>query len=133
MGVGESLSSYTPVVFEIPLLAEVSVVMVLGSSMLVSTTTTGPGVYSSRISTGKPVANSGWLPWYGSSRPSRSYAVYQSNFSLVRFLNSKCATYSVFLDFYPHLFNVFMTCCSIGYSVYLLCLRMSPVFKQKNV
>ena len=46
-------------------------------------------VYSYRSTPENSSANSGWLPWYDYSIPSRSSSVSQSNMSLVQFLNSK--------------------------------------------
>ena len=75
--------------------------MVLGSTISFSMAETGPGMSSSRSTPGISSANSGWLQWSGSSRTYRSYSVSQSNFSLMRLLNSKISPYSVFL--YPPL------------------------------
>ena len=52
MGLGESLSSHTPEVCIIPLLAASEVEKKLGSSVSVSTVATEPGVYYSSITPG---------------------------------------------------------------------------------
>ena len=104
----------------------------VGVKYFFSTALTGPVMSYYRGTPGNSVDNSGWLPWSGYIRPSRSSSVSQYIFSLVQFLNSKFAPYSVFLDFPPHLLTVFMTCCGIGYSVHLHHLRMCPVFRQNN-
>ena len=70
MGVGASLSSYTPMVFVMPLLSTAVAAMVMGSSILVSTVAIGPGLSSPRSTTGDAVAFSGCLPGYISSSPS---------------------------------------------------------------
>ena len=65
-GVGAYLTSYTPVVFVMPLLAEAAVAMALGSIISVSAV-----MYSSSSTLGNSADNSGCIPWSGSSRPSR--------------------------------------------------------------
>ena len=80
MGVGAYITSYTPVVFKIPLLVATAAAISLGSSVLVSTTVTGPGVSFSSSTSGKSAANSGWFPGYVSIRPSRSFLFSQSKY-----------------------------------------------------
>ena len=63
MRVWDLLSPYTPVVFVISLLATMTAVMALGSSISVYTAETGSWMSSSRSNPGKSVANSGCLPW----------------------------------------------------------------------
>ena len=77
MGVRESLSSSTPVVFVMLLLEAEAAAILLGSNFLVSTPKTGPEVSSYSRNTGNLVANSGWLSGSGSIRPSRSFSVSQ--------------------------------------------------------
>ena len=96
-----------------PLLAAAAMEIELGSSVLVSKAVTGPGVYSSSITTVKSAANSGLIPGSGYICPYRSYSVSQSNISLVQFLNSKLAPYSVFLESPPPLVDcVYDLLCS---------------------
>ena len=90
--------------------------MALGSSISVSSAETGNRVSSYRRTPGNLGDNSGWIPGSISIGPPRSYSVYQSIFSLVRFLNSKLAPYYVFFDLPPHLLNVFMNFYGMGYS-----------------
>ena len=59
MWLGASFSLYNPVAFVIPLLAAESAEIALGSSVLVSTEATGPGVSSSSRNPGNLAANSG--------------------------------------------------------------------------
>ena len=52
--------------------------MTLGSSILVSTASTGNGLSSYRSTPENSVDKSGWISGYGSIRPSSSYSVSQS-------------------------------------------------------
>ena len=73
------------------LLAEEAEAIALGTSVLVSMSVAGPGVSSSSSNPGNSAANSVLVPDSGSIMLSRLSLVYQSNFYLVRFLNSKLA------------------------------------------
>ena len=114
MDLGALLSPNTPKLFVITLYAAAAVTIVLGSSVSVYMAVKGPGVSYSIRNSGNSAANPGWNPVYLYMRPSRSYWVYPSNFSLVRFRNSKLAPYSVFLEFHPQFLRVLITRCGMG-------------------
>ena len=75
MGMGEPLSSHTPRLCAIPMVASESVTseIALGYSVSVSTAVIGIRVYSYIINPGNSTASSGWLPgsaYIGTSRSS---------------------------------------------------------------
>ena len=71
MGAGMLLSSHAPLVFVMSLLAAEEAPMKSGSSILVSTAATWPGLSYSRSTTGNSAANLGWLSGSVFSRKSR--------------------------------------------------------------
>ena len=94
-----SLSFHTPGAYVITLVVSSAIALV--SSVSVSMVVTGPMVYSSNSTRGNSKTISGWFPGSVYISPYRSSSVSHSDFSFVRFLNSKLEPYYFVLGFPP--------------------------------